>query len=220
MRIGVIGAGRIGGNCARQAAKAGHEVMLSFARDPSSLDALAAELGPSASVGTPADAVAFADVVIFSVPWGAIPEALDQAGDLSGKLVIDTTNQFGSGPMPQAGQTAASFNAQRMSGARYVKSFNTLTSSFQAEAAERSGDERVVQWICGDDAEAKEVVAHLIEEMGYVPVDLGGTATCAVMEAPRRAGAVYGEEYRAADAQAVVDAVRSGTAIPPTPAYG
>jgi predicted dinucleotide-binding enzyme len=220
MRIGVIGAGRIGGNCARQAVKAGHEVMLSFARDPSSLDALAAELGPSASVGTPADAVAFADVVIFSVPWGAIPEALDQAGDLSGKLVIDTTNQFGSGPMPQAGQTAASFNAQRMSGARYVKSFNTLTSSFQAEAAERSGDERVVQWICGDDAEAKEVVAHLIEEMGYVPVDLGGTATCAVMEAPRRAGAVYGEEYRAADAQAVVDAVRSGTAIPPTPAYG
>jgi predicted dinucleotide-binding enzyme len=220
MRIGVIGAGRIGGNCARQAAKAGHEVMLSFARDRSSLDALAAQLGPRASVGTPADAVAFADVVIFSVPWGAIPEALDQAGDLSGKLVIDTTNQFGSGPMPQAGQTAASFNAQRMSGARYVKSFNTLTSSFQAEAAERSGDERVVQWICGDDAEAKEVVAHLIEEMGYVPVDLGGTATCAVMEAPRRAGAVYGEEYRAADARAVVDAVRSGTAIPPTPAYG
>ena len=219
MRIAVIGAGHIGGNCARQAIKGGHEVMLSFARDPSGLDALAAELGPSASVGTPADAVAFAEIVILSVPWGAIPEALAQAGDLTGKIVIDTTNQFGSGPMPQPGQTAASFNAGRMPGARYVKSFNTLTSGFQARAADRKDEDRVVQWIAGDDAEAKQIVAGLIQDMGYLPVDLGGTATCAVMEAPRRQGAVYGEEYRAPDAQAVVEAVRAGAEIPPTPTY-
>ena len=220
MNIGVIGAGRIGGNCARQAVKGGHQVMLSFARDAAKLDVLAGDLGPDVSVGDPAQAVMFAEVVILSVPWGAIPEALEQAGDLTGKVVIDTTNQFGSGPMPQTGQTAAAFNAQRMPGARYVKSFNTLTSSFQEQAAGRRGEERVVQWICGDDPEAKALVARLVEDMGYVPVDLGGTATCAVMEAPRRPGAVYGEEYRAADAGAVVDAVRGGTPIPPTPAYG
>jgi 8-hydroxy-5-deazaflavin:NADPH oxidoreductase len=219
MKIGVIGAGRIGGNSATQAVKGGHEVMLSFARDPSGLDTLASELGPSASVGSPAEAVAFGDVVILSVPWGAIPEALSQAGDLTGKVLIDTTNQFGSGPMPPAGQTAASFNAQRMPGARYVKSFNTLTSGFQAEAADRQGEDRVVQWIAGDDDSAKQVAASLIEDMGYVPVDFGGTATCAVMEAPRRHGAVYGEEYRAADAPAVIAAVRAGAEIPPTPVY-
>jgi predicted dinucleotide-binding enzyme len=217
MRIGLIGAGRIGGNCARQAVAGGHEVMLSFSRDRSKLDELAAELG--GSTGDPADAVAFGDVVILSVPWGAIPDALAQAGDLGGKIVVDTTNQFGSGPMPAEGQTAASFNAVRMPGARYTKSFNTLTSAFQAEAASRQGDERVVQWICGDDPEAKQLVAGLIEDMGYVPVDFGGTATCHVMEAPRRPGAVYGEEYRLADAQAVVDAVASGREIPPTPVY-
>jgi 8-hydroxy-5-deazaflavin:NADPH oxidoreductase len=55
--------------------------------------------------------------------------------------------------------------------------------------------------------------------VGYVPVDLGGAASCAVMEAPRRDGAVYGEECRAADAHAVVDAVAGGGEIPPTPAY-
>jgi 8-hydroxy-5-deazaflavin:NADPH oxidoreductase len=220
MRIGVIGAGRIGGNCARQAVKGGHEVMLSFARDVAGLEQLASELGSDrASVGSPADAVAFGEAVIFAVPWGAIPDALAQAGDLTGKVVVDTTNQFGSGPMPSKGQTAASFNAERMAGARYVKSFNTLTSAFQAEAARRDGDDRVVQWICGDDAEAKQLVAGLIEDMGYVPVDLGGTAGCAVMEAPRRPGAVYGEEYRLADAQAVVEAVRAGSPIPPTPVY-
>jgi 8-hydroxy-5-deazaflavin:NADPH oxidoreductase len=220
MRIGVIGAGRIGGNCARRAVKGGHEVMLSFARDVAGLEQLASELGSGrASVGSPAEAVAFGEVVIFAVPWGAIPDALAQAGDLTGKVVIDTTNQFGSGPMPGDGQTAASFNAGRMGGARYVKSFNTLTSAFQAEVAGRDGDERVVQWTCGDDAEAKQLVAGLIEDMGYVPVDLGGTAGCTVMEAPRRPGAVYGEEYRLADAQAVVKAVRAGSPIPPPPVY-
>ena len=219
MKIGVIGAGRIGGNCARQALKAGHEVMLSFSRDPSKLEQLASELGERASSGAVADTVAFADVVILSVPWGAIPEALAEAGELGGKVVIDTTNQFGPGPKPEPGQTAASFNARRMSGALYVKSFNTLTSRFQEQAAARDGAERVVQWMCGDDPPTKQLVAGLIDDMGYVPVDLGGTETCDVMEAPRRPGAVYGEEYRAVDAQGVLDAVRDGTPIPPTPAY-
>ncbi|MGN6167347.1 MAG: NADPH-dependent F420 reductase [Solirubrobacteraceae bacterium] len=219
MRIGVIGAGHIGGNCARQAVRAGHEVMLSFARDPSKLQQLADELGDRASIGTAAGAAQFGYVVILSVPWGAIPEALAQAGELTDKIVVDTTNQLGPGPKPDPGETAASFNARRMPGVRYVKSFNTLTSRFQEQTAEREAADRVVQWICGDDAEAKKFVGALIEEMGYVPVDVGGSATCAVIEAPRRPGAVYGEEYRAADAQAVVEAVRHGLGIPPTPAY-
>jgi predicted dinucleotide-binding enzyme len=221
MRIGVIGAGHIGGNCARQAVKGGHEVKLAFARDQSKLEQLASELGDRASSGTVADAVAFGDIVIVSVPWGAIPQALSQAGGgLAGKVVIDTTNQFGSGPKPPPGQTAASFNAGRMPGARYVKTFNTLTAGFQEQAAERTGKDSVVQWLCGDDPEAKALVAGLVEDMGYTPVDLGGTETCEVMEAPRRAGAVYGEEYHEPDARAVVEAVRAGEPIPHTPVYG
>jgi 8-hydroxy-5-deazaflavin:NADPH oxidoreductase len=156
--------------------------------------------------------------VVISVPWSALPLALGQAGPLTGKIVIDTTNQFGA-PPPGEGQTAAAFNAARMPGAKYTKSFNTLTSGFQAEAAGRSGNERVVQWLCGDDPGAKEVVARLIEDAGFAPADLGGTAGCAVMEAPRRPGAVYGEEYRLPDAMAVVEAVRAGRPIPPAPEY-
>ena len=219
MKVGIVGPGRIGGNCARQALKAGHEAMLSFSRDPSSLERQAQGLGEGASSGTPREAVAASDVVVLSVPWGVISLALEEMGDLGGKIVVDTTNQFGPGPKPGPDQTAASFNAERMRGARYVKSFNTLTAAFQAETASRAGEDRIVQWVCGDDAEAKETVARLIEEMGYVPVDLGGTATCEVMEAPRRHGAVYGEEYRAAEAAGVVAAVRDGREIPPTPHY-
>lgn len=220
MKIGIIGPGNIGGNVARQAIKVGHEVKLSFSRDPDQLEELARQLGDRAGTGSPADAVRFADVLVLAVPWRVIPDALAQAGDLTGKIVVDTTNQFGSGPMPEEGQTAAAFNAARMPRARYVKSFNTLTSAFQAQAASRSGEDRVVQWLCGDDPEAKALVADLIEDMGYVAVDLGGVEGCQVMEAPRRRGAVYGEEYRAADARAVVDAVHDGREIPPAPHYG
>ena len=219
MNIGIVGSGRIGGNVARQAAKAGHQVVLSFSRDASRLDSLAADLGQGARAGTPAEAVQASDIVVLAVPWDAIDDALAQAGSLEGRIVIDTTNQFGRSAMPPAGQTAAQFNAARMPGARYTKSFNTLTSAFQAETAGRDRDERVVQWICGDDAEAKAVVSELIEAMGYQPVDLGGTADCTVMEAPRRDGAVYGEEYRLAEARAVVEAVRAQRAIPPAPQY-
>jgi hypothetical protein len=219
MKIGIIGAGRIGGGLARQLASAGHQVLLSFRRDQAELDRLAAQIGAEASTGSPADAVMFGEVVVISVPWSALPLALGQAGPLTGKIIIDTTNQFGAIPLPGEGQTAAAFNAARMRGARYTKSFNTLTSGFQAEATGRTGDERVVQWLCGDDPGAKELVARLIEDAGFVPVDLGGTAGCAAMEAPRQPGAVYGEEYRLPDAMAVVEALRAGRPIPPAPQY-
>lgn len=219
VKIGIVGSGRIGGGIARQLGQARHEIKLSFSRDEARLARLAAEIGPNASVGSPAGAVAFGQVVVISVPWSELPNALSQAGSLEGKIVVDTTNQFGSPPLPAAGETAAHFNACRMSGARYTKSFNTLTSGFQASAAGRGGEEQVVQWLCGDDAEAKRVIAGLIEDAGFIPVVVGGTSDCAVMEPPRRAGAVYGEEYRLADAKLVLEALREGKPIPPTPQY-
>jgi 8-hydroxy-5-deazaflavin:NADPH oxidoreductase len=104
MRVGIIGAGRIGGGIARQLAGAGHEVLLSFSRDPQSLEVLAAELGPGATAGSPADAAGFGEVVVLSVPWNTLPQALEQAGPLAGKIVIDTTNQFGAPPLPADGR--------------------------------------------------------------------------------------------------------------------
>ncbi|HWW90565.1 MAG TPA: NAD(P)-binding domain-containing protein [Solirubrobacteraceae bacterium] len=219
MNIGVVGTGRIGGTIARQMAAAGHQVKLSFSRNPASLETLAREIGPNAAVAKPADAVEFGEIVVVSVPWSLLPTALEELGSLAGKIVLDTTNQYGAPPLPPHGETAAHFNAARMPGARYTKSFNTLTAAFQAEASGRQSDDRVVQWLSGDDVDAKNVVVGLIEDAGFVPVDLGATADCAVMEAPRREGAVYGEEYRAPDAAAVIEAVRAGIPIPPTPKY-
>jgi predicted dinucleotide-binding enzyme len=217
MNVAVIGAGRIGGGIARQLRAAGHSVTLAFARDQERLKALADEIG--ATTSTPRGAAAGAEVVVLSVPWSTLPEAIEALGPLDGRIVVDTTNQYGGPPLPAEGQTAASFNRDRLPGARYTKSFNTLTSAFQAESAGRPAETRVVQWICGDDAEARQVVARLIQDAGFAPVDLGGCDTCAVMEAPRRPGAVYGEEWRLPEAEGVVEAVRAGRPIPPTPDY-
>ena len=219
MRIGIVGAGRIGGNCAVQLAKGGHQVKLS-GRDPAKLEPLAAEIGEAASVGTPAEATEFGEVVVFAVPWDGFDDAVASAGSLDGKIVIDTTNQYGNSEMPADGETGATFHAARVDGARYTKSFNTLTSTFQAEAAFRPEAERLVQWICGDDDDAKKVAMGLISDAGYVPVDVGSNANAAVMEMPRRPGAVYGEEYRLPDAEKVAVAVKAGEEIPPTPTYG
>ncbi len=204
MRIGVIGAGRIGGNAARLLSGAGHDVLVSFSRDPVKLRALAQEIG--ARDGTLAEARDF-DVVMLWVPWALIDDVLAEAGPLTGKVVIDTTNQFGRGglePLPDH-LTAAQVNQARMPGARLVKAFNTLTSGFQAEAAGRTGPDGVVMFMCGDDPEAKEVVARLIDDTGFTAVDMGGLADAAPMEAPRRPGAVYGEEYHEADARRFVE---------------
>ena len=207
MRIGVIGAGRIGGNAARLFAKAGHEVLVSFSRDQGKLEALAAEIGGRA--GTPREAVQFGEVVMLSVSWTLIDDVLAQAGSLDAKVVIDTTNQFGrDGWEDLGGRTAAQVNAARMPGARYTKAFNTLTSGFKAEAAGRTGPDRVVMFLCGDDESAKRVVAGLVDDAGFTPIDLGGTADAAPMEAPRRPGGVYGEEFHEDEARAFVERLR------------
>src|SRR3954452_22198017 len=105
MEITVVGVGRIGGNIARRLAGAGHRLTVTFARDEDALRAFAQEIG--AAVAPLPVAVAGAEVVVVSVPWGTLPEVLEQAGSLDGRIVIDTTNQFGPGPHPAEGQTAA-----------------------------------------------------------------------------------------------------------------
>jgi len=216
VRVGIIGSGRIGGNAGTLFARAGHEVMFSFSRDPEKLEALAAEAGGGASAGTPREAAEFGAVVLLSVPWGLVDEALEAAGGrevLGGKVLIDTTNQFGPAGVEEVpdGTSAAEFNARR-SGGRLVKSYNTMTAGFQAAAAGRTGPDRVAMFYAGEDAEAKRVVAGLIGDSGFEPVDVGGWAEVWIMEAPRRDGAVYGEEYRPDGARRIAEAVKTDPA--------
>ncbi len=209
-RIAVIGAGHIGGNLARLLTGAGHEVSVSFSTDPAKLARLAADIGATAS--DPAAATAQADVVILSVPWGAVDAALAQAGDLSGKLVIDTTNQFGLvdghfGVLDLGGKSAAAVNAAKAPGARWVKAFNTLTAGFQASSAGRTGRDRVVMFFATDHDDVISEVAELIESAGFDPVRTGTLARTEVGHQEPK-GDLYGEEFHHDDAVAIVERLR------------
>ena len=212
-RIAIVGAGRIGGNLARLYASAGHDVTVSFARDKDKLAALAAQVG--ATTGDPAPAAVQAEVVVISVPWAVVDTAIEQAGGpgaLAGKLVIDTTNQFGRtgggfGVLDLGESSAAAVNAAKAPQAIWVKAFNTLTAGFQASSAGRTGPDRVVVFYATDHDEAVPRAERLINDAGFDPIRTGTLArTEAGHQEPK--GDLYGEEFHHEDAVAAVARLR------------
>jgi len=213
MRIAIIGAGNIGGNAARLFAVAGHQVAISFSRDPAALNALAADLGGTAD--TPERVTRGADIVVLSVPWGLVDEALAAAGGpaaLDGSIVIDTTNQFerrdGALAVLDLGESSASrYNGRKVPGARWVKAFNTLTAGFQANAAGRTGPDRVVMFYGTDDESAVPTVEQLINDAGFDPVRTGTLVRTEVGHQEPK-GDLYGEEFHHDQALSLVASLR------------
>jgi 8-hydroxy-5-deazaflavin:NADPH oxidoreductase len=217
-RIAVIGAGHIGGNITRFLSGAGHDVVASFSTDERKLAKLAADAGARAA--DPAAAAVHGDVVVLSVPWGIVDQALDAAGGpeaFAGKVVIDTTNQFGRvnghfGVLDLGDRSAAATNAAKVPGAQWVKAFNTLTAGFQASSAGRTGPDRVVMFYGADDDGAADAVAALITDAGFDPVRTGTLARTDVGHQEPK-GDLYGEEFHHADA---VEAVARLRGTPPS----
>jgi 8-hydroxy-5-deazaflavin:NADPH oxidoreductase len=139
---------------------------------------------------------------------GLIDDALGQTGPLAGKVVIDTTNQFGVDGLVElpSGTSAFEVNARRMPGALLVKAFNRLTARYQRDVAEGRVDGEVAMFFAAQDGEAIEAAGTLIAACGFVPVFLGGWERVRLMEAPRRPGAVFGEAYRPQDARRIAAA--------------
>ena len=194
MQIGVVGAGRIGGNLAAQWARRGHDVVVSFKRDRDELAAMADAIG--ARWGSVGDAVDHGDVIVVSVPWPTLDAVANDvhAGD---KVLIDTTNQYAAGGVTHdfSESSAAEHNAHRFATSRLVKAFNTYTAGFQTEVGDGRHSKPVAMFLGGADDSAKGVAATLVRDAGFEAVDLGGWSTISLLEAPRRPGSIYGEEY-------------------------
>ena len=176
LKIGIIGAGHIGGTLAKLWVAAGHEVLIS-SRHPEELRPLAQSLGPKASVGTPREAALFGDVVLVSVPYGALPQVgRDLKAELAGKIVLDTGN-----PYPQRDGDMA-LEARRVGtgvasprylpGVRLVRAFNAINSDDLAHEAHRSGPPIAIP-LAGDDPEALAVAQRLVRDAGFEPVVVG-----------------------------------------------
>ncbi len=177
LRIGVIGAGRIGGTLATLWAKAGHEILIS-SRHPEELQKLARSLGPKARAGTPREAAAFGEVVLISVPYAALPQiGRDLKRELAGKAVLETGNPYPArdGEMAEEArrQGTGVASARFLPGVHLVRAFNAINYRDLATEAHRSG-ERVAIPLAGDDAGALAVAERLVRDAGFEPVVVGG----------------------------------------------
>jgi predicted dinucleotide-binding enzyme len=182
VKIGIIGAGNVGGTLGAQWARQGHEVLYGVRHlDGEKTRAALAASGPNALAGTQEEAAAFGEVVVIAVPYGALAETLPMLGDLSGKVVVDTVNN----PRAAAGApTVASEIAELLPGARVVKAFNTI--GFNIMADPQFGDLQADSYICGDDNTAKATVADLSRQIGFDVVDAGPLANAVLLEALAR----------------------------------
>jgi hypothetical protein len=209
MKIGIIGAGNIGATAARLFTRAGHEVALSNSRGGAGLEALVAELGGGARATGVEEAARFGEVVLVAVPFGKY-EALP-AEAFEGRVVIDAGNYYpqrdGHLAELDGGRTTSSeLLAAHLKGARLVKGFNTIWFEHLAKQGDAGlpTQERRAIFIAGDDAEAKQLVARLVEEIGFAAVDTGALGSGGRRQ--QVGTAVYNKELTAREAAEVLAA--------------
>jgi 8-hydroxy-5-deazaflavin:NADPH oxidoreductase len=177
MRIGILGSGLMGGKLGTIFARAGHEVVFSYARSARKLEQLARDAKGKARPGTPREAAQNADAVLLAVHWSRIDDVLRPAGDLSGKVVVTCSlpmNDDDTDLVVAHSSSGAEKLARRIPKARIVSAFNTVPSEVLFgvyEARRRARRPSLVY--CGDDSRSKRVVAELIRDVGFEPVDAG-----------------------------------------------
>jgi len=179
LRIGIVGTGRIGGSLASLWVKAGHEVLVS-SRHPDQLAPLCQELGPRCRAGTPAEAAAFGEVVLVSVPYGALPQVgRDLAKSLAGKVVLDTGNPYperdGEMAVEARRKGTGVASAEYLPGVKLVRAFNAIGWRSLKSEAHRAG-EKVAIPLAGDDPKALASAERLVKDAGFEPVVVGPLA--------------------------------------------
>jgi len=177
MRIGILGSGLMGAKLGTIWARAGHDVVFSYARTDQKLKKLAREAGRHATAGTPADAAHAADALLLAVHWSRVDDVLRQAGDLSGKTIITCSLPMNADDSALAiahTSSGAEALAKKVPKARVVSAFGTVPSEvfFDVFAARRKKVRPSLVY-CGDEAKSKKVAAELIRDVGFDPVDAG-----------------------------------------------
>jgi len=178
MKIGIIGAGQIGGTLTRRFTELGHEVSVANSRGPQTLTALAHETGAKAASVT--DAVRGAELVVVTIPMknvAQLPHDLLK-GAAKNVVVVDTNNYY---PQQRDGRiagiedglTESQYVAQQL-GHTVVKAFNNIYARHLLELGKAAGAPgRIALPVAGDDEKAKAVVMRLVNDLGFDAVDAG-----------------------------------------------
>lgn len=182
MKIGIFGAGDVGGTLGKRWRQKGHEIMFGVRNLQSRNIQKLIQMDENFKVGDIREASAFGDVIVFAIPWTAVEETILSAGNLSGKILIDPTNPLTPDLKRLAldGISVAEKIAKLANTTAVVKAFNAIgarilnTPIFDSERADL--------FICGDDIHAKRVVEELAADIGFDVVDVGPLVNARMLE--------------------------------------
>jgi 8-hydroxy-5-deazaflavin:NADPH oxidoreductase len=177
MRIGILGSGLMGAKLGTIFARAGHEVIFSYAHNKQKLNKLARDARGKARAGTPREAAQESDVILIAVHWSRMDDVLRQAGDLSGKVIITCSlpmNDDDTRLVIAHKSSGAEALAKKIRKAHVVSAFNTVPSEvlFGVFESHRKAAKPSLVY-CGDDLRSKKITAKLIRDAGFDPVDAG-----------------------------------------------
>jgi NADPH-dependent F420 reductase len=188
MKIGIIGAGNVGGTLGRILTQKGHEIVWGV-RDPQSSKVQSAveSTGGKALAASIQEAASHGKVLILATPWNATQEAIASSGNLTGKIIIDATNPIEMTPAGLAAgltigytTSAAEEIAKWASGALVVKAFNNIGASCFENL--QFGSQTASAFICGDDLEAKKIVTNVGQDIGFEVIDAGDLKQARLLE--------------------------------------
>lgn len=207
MKIGIIGAGNIGGNAAKLFAKAGHEIAIANSRKPETLKGLIDEIGGNAKAVMIEEAAKFGEITFVSIPFGKYKELPPDAFD--GKIVIDSNNYYPErdGQIEELDsdeKTSSELLQEHLKGAKIVKAFNTIWFEHLKTLGntELPLENRRVIFVAGDDTDAKKQVSDLIEEIGFAAYDTGSLREGGKNQEPNTA--IYNQNITLSEAPAIL----------------
>jgi len=186
LNIAILGAGDVGGTLGRRFASAGHMVHFGVPNPKEEkYQKLVSEIGLGATVGTVADAASKTDTIVLATPWNKTEDAIKEAGDLTGKTIIDATNPLKydqSGLSLSMGYTTSGAEqvAEWAKGANVVKTFNQ--TGFENMANPEYPNGKNVMFVCGDDANSRETARKLTAEIGFDAIDAGSLQIARLLE--------------------------------------
>jgi predicted dinucleotide-binding enzyme len=182
MKIGIIGTGRLGSTLGKMWAEKGHVIMFG-SHDPDKAKKLATSIGSNASGGTYEDAAKFGEVIILAVPWSGAKESIKTAGDLNGKIIVDSTTTAAphlGGTLIKVTPSAAEKVAKWATGADVVKAVHTIGVDSLNKL--QFGSQQSSLFICGDNLAAKTKLKQLGVDLGFDVIDAGPLTNARLIE--------------------------------------
>jgi hypothetical protein len=215
MKIGIIGAGYIGGTLTRRLSTLGHDVSVANSRGPDTLRELAAETGATAVHSS--EAAQGAEILIVAIPEKCVPALPDDIflGAADDLVVIDTGNYYprerdGRIEEIEAGMTESRWVEEQI-GLTVIKAFNNIQAEHLMDLGVPAGTPgRIALPLAGDDSAAKDVVMNLVESLGFDPIDAGGLDD-SWRQQP--GSPVYGKDFDATDVRRALAHATPGRSV-------